>query len=192
MIISSVYMGALDKLNNEAGWTKLRKGLGIILLVYGVILIIGAASGGNNVYKPLQGLSMMSNSAESTHSQFEFKSIKSIGDLNREIEMASQQEKIIMLDFYADWCVVCKEMESYTFSDEKVSTLMKEFILLQADVTKNDEQDRELLKEFELYGPPAILFFGVDGLERISHRVVGFVKANEFTHHLNEVKGLAL
>jgi thioredoxin:protein disulfide reductase len=192
MIISSVYMGALDKLNDQTGWAKLWKGLGIILLVYGVILVIGAASGSNNLYKPLQGLSMSSNSAESKHAQFQFKSIKSISDLNKEIAIASQQEKIIMLDFYADWCVVCKEMESYTFSDDKVSGLMKEFTLLQADVTKNDQQDRELLKEFELYGPPAILFFDVNGLERISHRVVGFVKADKFTNHLNEVKDRAL
>ncbi len=192
MIVSAVYMGALDRLDSNSGWPKLWKGLGLILFVYGVILVIGAASGGNNIYKPLHGLSGMTGSVQSGQEQINFKTIKSLSDLNREITTATEQEKFVLLDFYADWCVVCKEMEAYTFSNDKVLPLLNNFVLLQADVTKNDELDRELLKEFDIFGPPAILFFDNDGKERQSYRVVGFVKATEFANHLNEVRGLTL
>jgi thioredoxin:protein disulfide reductase len=192
MIVSAVYMGALDRLDSNSAWPKLWKGLGLILFVYGVILVIGAASGGNNIYKPLQRLGGMTGSVQSGQEQIDFKTIKSLSDLNREITTATEQEKFVMLDFYADWCVVCKEMEAYTFSDDKVLPLLNNFVLLQADVTKNDEIDRELLKEFDIYGPPAILFFDSKGSERQSYRVVGFVKAADFANHLNEVRGLTL
>jgi thiol:disulfide interchange protein DsbD len=192
IIVSSVYMGALDRLDANASWSKLWKGLGLVLLVYGVILVIGAASGGSNIYKPLQGLSMMTGAKQSGAKQFHFKSIKSLDDLNREITAASEQDKFVMLDFYADWCVVCKEMEAYTFSNAQVLPLLNEFILLQADVTENDELDRELLKEFDIYGPPAILFFGNDRQERQSYRLVGFVDAANFARHLKEVKATVL
>jgi thioredoxin:protein disulfide reductase len=192
MIVSAVYMGALDRLDSNSAWPKLWKGLGLILFVYGVILVIGAASGGNNIYKPLQGLSGVTGSVQSGHEQIDFKTIKSLSDLNKEIAAATEQKKFVMLDFYADWCVVCKEMEAYTFSDDKVLPLLNNFVLLQADVTKNDEIDRELLKEFDIYGPPAILFFDSEGSERQSYRVVGFVKAADFANHLNEVRNLTL
>lgn len=187
LIISAVYLGALDSPDTKASWQKLGKGLGLILLVYGVILIIGAASGGTNIYRPLQGLSSIEISADSDHRQVNFKSIKSLADLDAELALAGEQGKFVMLDFYADWCVVCKEMEEYTFSDARVTPLLNNFVLLQADVTKNDAQDRQLLKQFELYGPPAILYFGADGRERQTQRLVGFVDAEVFAKHLKEV-----
>lgn len=189
LIISAVYLGALDAPQVKASWQKLRKGLGLILLVYGVILVIGAASGGTNIYRPLQGLSTKGISADNDHRQVNFKTIKSLADLDAELALAGEQGKFVMLDFYADWCVVCKEMEEYTFSEARVAVLLGKFVLLQADVTKNDEQDRQLLKEFELYGPPAILYFGEDGKERQSHRVIGFVEADDFAERLTAVIG---
>ena len=85
-----------------------------------------------------------------------------------------------MLDFYADWCVSCKEMERYTFSNESVRRALSGAVLLKADVTANDERDRALLAHFGLFGPPAILFFGADGRERSRYRVIGFVSAKGF------------
>jgi len=93
-----------------------------------------------------------------------------------------------MLDFYADWCVSCKEMERYTFPQPEVIAEMQRFVLLQADVTANDADDKALLQQrFGLPGPPAMLFFGATGQELRGYRLVGFVPAAEFAAHLREV-----
>ena len=91
-----------------------------------------------------------------------------------------------MLDFYADWCVSCIEMEEYTFTDAGVQAALAGTVLLQADVTKNDELDQELLQRFGVFGPPTIIFFGTDGQQRHGYEVVGYMKAEAFTDHLNQ------
>ena len=96
------------------------------------------------------------------------------------IRTAAAQGRPVMLDFYADWCVSCKEMERYTFTDVDVQVALGETVLLQADVTANDDEDQALLEHFGLFGPPTILFFGPDGSERPQFRVVGFMKAPRF------------
>ena len=184
-VVCAVYLGALDAV--EAGWQRLWKGLGVLLLIYGLVLIVGAASGGQNIYRPLQGL--VSNST-TTHQALAFNRIKNTEQLDKAIEQASSRGKLVMLDFYADWCVVCKEMEEYTFSDARVRNLLSEVVLLQADVTANDEEDQALLRAYSLYGPPAILFFGSDGVERPAYRVVGFVNAEKFARHIEEVSAI--
>ena len=88
-----------------------------------------------------------------------------------------------MLDFYADWCVSCKEMEKYTFTDIGVQDVLGNTVLLQADVTANDEQDQELLQRFGVFGPPTIIFFGTDGQQRTGYEVVGYMKAGDFAAH---------
>ena len=95
-----------------------------------------------------------------------------------------------MLDFYADWCVVCNELEVYTFPDPSVQTVLQPVKLLKADVTKNNQTDKELLKQFELFGPPAILFFNEDAKEIKSHRLVGFIKAEPFVEHIKQAISL--
>jgi thiol:disulfide interchange protein DsbD len=92
-----------------------------------------------------------------------------------------------MLDFYADWCISCKEMEAYTFTDEKVRQKLSNFILIQADVTKNSEDDKALLKRFNLIGPPAIVFFGPDKLEIKASRVIGYQNSEVFLAGLNNL-----
>ncbi len=89
-----------------------------------------------------------------------------------------------MLDFYADWCVSCKEMEAYTFTDGEVHDALADTVLLQADVTANDEQDQELLQRFGVFGPPTIVFFGTDGIQRAGYEVVGYMKAKDFAEHV--------
>ncbi len=191
LIVSAVYMGTLDSLRADAsGWRKLWKGLGLIFLVYGVLLMIGAASGNVNPLQPLHNLSVGSNFAEETSDTAQtsqFKLIKGVSGLEREVAAANAQNKPVMLDFYADWCISCKEMEHFTFTEAGVQKLLTNFVLLKADVTPNDEQDKALYKRFGIFGPPAIVFFDANGQEQQAYRVVGFLPAEKFRQHLKKV-----
>ncbi|MES9829262.1 MAG: protein-disulfide reductase DsbD [Candidatus Thiodiazotropha sp.] len=183
-IVSAIYMGALRNLEIEAsGWQKLWKGLGFVFLVYGTLMLVGAAAGGKDTLQPLRGLAMAGGSGSAQgHQELQFKRIKSLDDLQREVAFASSQGKPVMLDFYADWCVSCKEMEKYTFSDPQVIDALANTHLLQADVTANDDIDQALLQgHFGLPGPPVIIFYGSDGRERKNYRLVGFMPAEEFS-----------
>jgi thiol:disulfide interchange protein DsbD len=175
-IVPAVYMGALDPIAGKGGWQKLWKGLGVVLLVYGALLLIGTASGGRDPLAPLEHLRFAGGTAEQPHLQF--RTIKTSADLDRELAAAGGRP--VMLDFYADWCVSCKEFEKYTFSDPAVISSLQGALLLQADVTANDDADQALLKRFGLIGPPAILFFDTAGAERKNYRVVGFMKPEQF------------
>ncbi len=185
LVVSAVYMGALRDLPVEAsGWSRLWKGLGLVLLIYGALMLVGAAAGGKDTVQPLRGLGLGGGaSAESAHLQFQ--RIKSSADLDRELAAAAERGQPTMLDFYADWCVSCKEMERYTFSDPAVIAALDGVLLLQADVTANDDQDQALLQgRFGLPGPPAIMFFNTAGEELKPYRVVGFKPAQEFADHV--------
>ncbi|MES9819524.1 MAG: protein-disulfide reductase DsbD [Candidatus Thiodiazotropha sp.] len=185
-IVSAIYMGALRNLEIEAsGWQKLWKGLGFVFLVYGTLMLVGAAAGGKDTLQPLRGLAIAGGSGSAQgHQELQFKRIKSLDDLQREVAFASSQGKPVMLDFYADWCVSCKEMEKYTFSDPQVIDTLANTHLLQANVTANDDIDQALLQgHFGLPGPPAIIFYGSDGRERKNYRLVGFMPAEEFNTH---------
>lgn len=184
-IVSAIYMGALRNLEIEAsGWQKLWKGLGFVFLVYGTLMLVGAASGGKDTLQPLRGIAIVGGSGAAGHQELAFKRIKSLDDLQREVAFASSQGRPVMLDFYADWCVSCKEMEKYTFSDPQVIDTLSNTHLLQADVTANDDVDQALLQgHFGLPGPPAIIFYGSDGQERRNYRLVGFMPAAEFSQH---------
>ena len=190
LVVSAIYMGALRHLEIEAnGWQKLWKGLGVVLLVYGALMLVGAAAGGKDTLQPLRGLAFTSvgggGGSGQTQHELVFKRIKSVEDLQREVAEASAQGQSVMLDFYADWCVSCKEMEKYTFSDPAVIAALSNTRLLQADVTANDDADQALLQgHFGLPGPPAIIFYGTDGNERKQYRVVGFESAEVFVGHV--------
>ena len=117
-----------------------------------------------------------------------FERVASLAALEARIKQASANHQPVMLDFYADWCISCKEMEAYTFTDPKVKQALAGFVLLQADVTKDSEDDKALLAKFNLIGPPAILFFGADAQEKTAHRVIGYQDAETFIKTLQEVK----
>ncbi len=186
LIVSAIYMGAFGLLPEGAsGWRKLWKGLGVVLLGYGSLMLIGVAAGGKDTLQPLRGLGFASNATEQRH--LDFKRIKTLTDLEREVAAASTRNQPVMLDFYADWCVTCKEMEKYTFSDPKVIKALQDFVLLQADVTANDAQDQALLQgHFGLPGPPSIMLYGADGRERKNYRVIGYMGAEEFAEHVRK------
>ena len=147
--------------------------IGAVAGLYGVALLAGAAFGGSDPLAPIPQLS-------GRHAELPFKTIKSIADLDAEIAAARAAGRPVMLDFYADWCVSCKEMEKYTFSEPAVRAALAKAVLLRADVTANDAEDQALLKHFGIFGPPTIAFYGTDGTERRNFRVVGYMKAQEF------------
>ena len=186
LIIPAIYLSAVDPLpENATGWRKLWKGTGVIMLVYGVLLLIGLGMGNHNPLKPLQGFGI--NAVAKTEQKIPFTRVKSVQELESFIHQASANNKIVMLDFYADWCISCKEMETYTFTDTKVKQQLNQFILLQADVTANSAEDQALLKKFDLIGPPAILFFGTDGQEKTASRVIGYQDAPAFITTLQNI-----
>lgn len=190
LIVSAIYLGALDSLPpGGSGWRRLWKGAGLVMLLYGAVLLVGAAGGGRDVFQPLRGVGLVQGSAVQAGtlqaSELHFQRIKSVADLEREVARASAQGRGVMLDFYADWCVTCKEMERETFSDAGVQAALADTQLLQADVTDNDDVDQALLREFGLIGPPTIMFFGRDGLERRGYRVMGFMGPADFTRQID-------
>ncbi|MDP2963343.1 MAG: protein-disulfide reductase DsbD [Sulfurimicrobium sp.] len=177
LIVSAIYLRALDPLPHPSkGWAKFWKGVGVVALIAGVALLIGALSGGRDVLQPLSGLRGAGTAvaAESGHVRFE--KVKSVAELDQRIQQA--QGKFVMLDFYADWCVSCKELERFTFSDARVQARLGDMILLQADVTANSDEDKALLKKFGLFGPPGIIFFDPSGKEK--NRLVGYENPDKF------------
>ena len=179
LVASAVYLGALERIPDGAsGWRRLWKALGIVLLVAGAAEIVGAAAGGRDVTQPLSGL-VAGGGRESGTNALSFRTIKSVADLDREVAAAAQANQPLMLDFYADWCVSCKEMEKFTFARADVQQALAGFVLLKADVTANDETDQALLKRFALLGPPATIFFS-NGGEKRPLRLIGFEKSEDF------------
>lgn len=190
LITSAVYMGALERLDIDAtGWHKLWKGTGLILLVYGALVLTGIASGGKDVVQPLRGTAFTADAATATSPKLEFRRIKSLADLDREVAQANAQGKSVMLDFFAEWCTECHRLEKNTFSDATVQTALNNTIALQADVTANDAVDKALMQRYKLIGPPAILFFDTTGQELNSHRVVGYMDAEGFAARVRSTVG---
>jgi len=167
----------------RTGASVVRRGFGALAMVYGVLLLIGALAGRSDPLQPLAGLGRGA-AAPEADAHVEFARVKTLADLERELATARAAGQPAMLDFYADWCVSCKEMERYTFTDAGVQAEFARARLLQADVTANDAEDQALLKHFGILGPPTIVFFDPAGLERTEYRVVGFKKAEEFRRHL--------
>ena len=182
LIIPAIYLHALDPLpTNAKGWQRFWKGIGIVMLLTGAALLIGALAGGRDPLQPLAGLRGQALAAENRKLAFE--PVVSLADLEAKVMAAGQP---VMLDFYADWCVSCKEMERFTFSDSAVQAKLAGFKLLKADVTANGPDDKALLARFGLFGPPGILFFDKSGKENKVIRVVGFMPASEFLQALNK------
>jgi len=176
LIFSAIYLRALDTLpHNASGWHKLLKGLGMFTLLMGAAYLIGALSGAPDILRPLGNIGR---SVEQSHAALQFSRVKDIAELDQRIIQA--RGRGVMLDFYADWCVSCKEMERFTFADAAVLAKLKPVLLLQADVTANSEADKALLARYKLFGPPGILFFDATGKELDDFRVTGYQDANQF------------
>ena len=148
---------------------------GVLFGAYGAILLTGAALGHTNPLAPLSA-----GSPPALH----FTALGSVAQLQREVHQAAARHEPVMVDFYADWCTSCKEMEATTFTDPQVRRALAHTLLLRADVTANSTADQALLKYFQIYGPPTVAFFGPNGHERRHERVVGYLDASAFLRHL--------
>ena len=187
LILPAIYLNAIDPLpEHSSGWRKLWKGIGLTMLVYGVLLVIGFSIGNSNPLKPLQGFGI--SSAKASEAGVKFERITSLAELDARIKQANANNQPVMLDFYADWCISCKEMEAYTFTDTNVKQTLAGFVVLQADVTKQSDADKALLAKFNLIGPPAIVFFNRTGQENQALRVIGYQDAPTFIKTLAQVK----
>ncbi len=187
VIVGGYYFGGFGRTGAATGGGRLvARGFGLGAIVWGVIMLVGAASGGHDPLQPLRGSSLpgIGGTAGGTADALPFRMIASTEDLDRELAAAQAAGQPVMLDFYADWCVSCKEMEKYTFSVPGVQQDLAGFVLLKADVTANSESDQALFRRFGVYGPPTTAFFNTDGRECRSFRLVGFVKADDFRSHL--------
>ena len=183
LIIPAVYLSAVDSLPiGASGWRKFYKGVGIVMLTFGILQLIGLGAGSRNLFQPLQGIAAGIEVQAKTG--LEFQRVRNLAELESRLKQAAEDGKPAMLDFYADWCVSCKEMEAYTFTDSKVRKALADYVLLQADVTENNADDKALLKRFELIGPPGIIFFAADGKEKAAKRVIGFQDAAAFIRTL--------
>ncbi len=189
LIACAVYLGALEPLRADAsGWRKLWKSLGVLLLIIGSAELLGAAAGGRDLLQPLKGIAASAGGTVAASTELPFKTIKSGADLDRELVSAQTQNKSLMLDFYADWCVSCKEMEHDTFAENSVHQALHDFILLKADVTANDDADQALMRRFAIIGPPGTLFFGKDGVEKRALRLTGPEAADKFVQRIAAAK----
>ncbi len=187
---SAIYMGALEPLKEGAsGWRKLWKMLGLVMLLQGALILIGLSAGNTDPLQPLKGIGFSGSSSAAKPAHLVFKQVTSVEELEREVAAAAAQGKSVMLDFYADWCVSCKEFEKYTFSNPQVLAALGNSVALQADVTDNNDAQQAMLKRFGLIGPPGIIFYDVQGNELTPHRVVGFMEADEFAAHINRALG---
>lgn len=192
LIVSAIYLHAVDPLRPDAsGFRKFLKGLGMIALLTGVALLAGVLSGSRDILQPLSKLNVSNVDAGGTKKSIvqtghlPFQRVKSVAELEQRI--LQSRDKYVMLDFYADWCISCKEMERFTFTDEKVQSRLKDVVLLQVDVTAGTPDDAALLKRFRLFGPPGILFIDRQGREIPRIRLIGYQDTDSFLSVLNAV-----
>lgn len=193
LIGAAVFLRTFDSLPDGAGNVqRLGKVVGVVLALAGAAQLMGVAAGGRDPLQPLAGVLRASpgTSAQTEAHDVTFKRVKSIAELDAEVRSASASGRAVMLDFYADWCVSCKEMERLTFTDARVRAALANVVLLQADVTANNADDQALLKRFGLFGPPGTIFFDTQGRE-VQARVVGFERADTFLASLRRALGAA-
>jgi len=191
---AGVYLGAMD-FSPRQGWGQLWKASGAVSFIYGVLLLVGAASGAENPLRPLQGLSVASAGASGaggtgiSHQEQRWYAVRNLAELEAQVRDAGAVGQPVLLDLYADWCISCKVMEREVFPRPDVASRLAQFRLLRADVTENNAQDQQLLEAFGLFGPPSLVFFGEDGREMSEVRVQGEISADALAAHLGAVLG---
>ena len=192
LLACAVYLGAFEGMTNSmTPGRAVTKSSGIFLALMAALQLLGAASGGRDVLQPIAHLGASGSAglaANSRKAGLPFQGVANLGALDAALRAS---DKLVMLDFYADWCVSCKEMEALTFSDESVRKRFAGMTLLRADVTSNSSDDKALMRRYGLFGPPALLFFQPGGEELGSARVIGYQDARTFLEHLARLEGLS-
>lgn len=180
LLISAVYLHALDRLpEGSGGWHRFWKGVGLILLVYGAALLIGVMAGNRSLMYPLQGMAGSQVRAE-VQNRLPFEVVTSAAELDAILAEAQSRGEPVMLDFYADWCISCIELEHVTFSDAGVQQALQPFRLVKLDVTAHDEDARALYKRFNIIGPPALIFYDGSGEVRPELTLIGVIDPEDF------------
>ncbi|WP_374626253.1 protein-disulfide reductase DsbD [Pandoraea sp.] len=191
LLVAATFARAFDDLPDDArGARRLLKGLGVAGALLGAVALVGAAAGARDPLAPLAGLTTAvsgnANGSASVSEGIGFRRVRSVAELDQAIATAGRP---VMFDFYADWCISCKEMERFVFTDPRVKARLDRMVLLQADVTANNADDQALLKRFGLFGPPGIVFFDGDGKEVPGTRVIGAQSADQFLRSLDKAFG---
>jgi thioredoxin:protein disulfide reductase len=189
LLMSAALLGGLGGHSHDTRPHPAARTAGIGAAALAAVLLMGAASGGQSILQPLAHLRTVGGTAMAATNQspasnknhaVAFERISNVAELDAALLQASQKGQPVMLDFYADWCVSCKEFDAFTFSDESVKKRLSNVRLLQADVTKNNSEDKALMKRFALFGPPGIVFFDAKGTSSVTHKVIGYQKTSEF------------
>ena len=183
-ILCAVFLGVFDTSTGKPTIAlRFGKTFGMVLFIIGLLELVGAAAGGTNVLEPLSQIHGVSTAGSGEEKGVSFTRIKTVAELDQALLSA---KKPVMLDFYADWCVACKEMDRFTFHDPKVIEQLGNLTLLQVNVTSNSEDDRLLMKRFGLFGPPGMIFFDTRGKEIADSRIVGVLDAHAFFDHVGK------
>jgi thiol:disulfide interchange protein DsbD len=186
LIITSVFMGVFESHASDIhGVKKIAKGVGVILLVYGASLTLGLLSGGKSLIYPLKGL--VSSSEATTQSKNSFVTVTNPVDLDAQLSLAKSRGQAVLLDYYADWCVSCKELDYVTFADADVQNRMSQMLLVKVDVTANDEASKQLTKRYEVLGPPTLIFYDGLGKYRKELTLVGVPSSEQFLQMSNQL-----
>lgn len=185
LLAIGVALGALAPIPVSAPLAQVSKAIGLLAVTLSVVLVLGVSSGGRDVLRPLSQFTIVSSAAGNSGAidphrvDLHFESVQNVDELDARLAQAASDHRPVMLDFYADWCTSCKEMERFTFADASVKDKLQRFVLLRADVTANSQADRELLRRFGIFGPPSTIFYDTDGKLK-TERVVGYKPASAF------------
>ncbi|HVT34411.1 MAG TPA: thioredoxin family protein, partial [Nevskiaceae bacterium] len=185
LALAAVLLGAFAAADNSAGIGRLAgKAAGLVLACIGVAQVAGALSGAPTPWQPLAAFAARESSTAPAQQQTRnsFQKLDSLAGLEQ--ALAQAQGRPVMLDFYADWCLACKELEHQTFADPRVRAQLSRMVLLQADVTRNTDAQQAMLKRYQLFGPPGIVFFDPRGHELSDRRVIGYQDADRFLSSL--------
>ncbi|MDD3506541.1 MAG: thioredoxin fold domain-containing protein, partial [Sulfurimonas sp.] len=176
----AVYFGAFEKDAHT-----FRKSTAIIIFIYSVALFIGVLGGSSSMTRPLEFLKPSVTTTSDSAKHLKFEKVTSIKELNKVLE--ANRGKKIMLDFTAEWCAICKELDKKTFSDETVKAKLGEFVLIAADITQNNKEQKELSKKYGVFGPPVLIFFDKELNVIESKTIVGFIEPKEFLENIKSM-----
>ncbi|WP_260426588.1 protein-disulfide reductase DsbD [Burkholderia sp. Bp9142] len=182
LVSCGMMLRAIDPLPHDApGISRVGKAFGVLLLVAGIAEFIGVASGNFDLVAPLGGV-MQTSSTKRSESVVRFQSVHSNAELDE--ALASANGRPVMVDFHADWCITCKELERFTFADPRVANELAQWKLLRIDVTRNTAEDTAMLQRFGLFGPPALIFYDKNSRQQPGAQLTGFIGADGFLAHL--------
>lgn len=191
LLVTAIYMGALEYLpNNASGWQRLWKGLGLLVFIYAAALFVGVLSGSANLLYPLKGVTGTGANAAQAQQQLQFTTVTTIPELEPLLKAAKAAGQPVILDFYADWCVACVELENFTFPDAGVQAALADFARIKVDVTRNNKESKALSRAYKVVGPPALIFYDKTGKLRPEMTLIGVVEPGVFSTHLARVSGL--